>query len=397
VGLTAAVWLGRGLAARSVRVTVPGPAWPLLVFVWVAALSLIGASSWADGVPEWLKWAEVALLYVAAAQILDRPLSQWVIAALLAAGVLQAAIGAVQFWRQIGPEAFVLLGRFMRASGTFRQPNPYAGYLGYLAPVAVSLALLGLGRGIGERNGRALLAGLACAGAGLAIIAGIGMSWSRGAWIALAAALLAVVGLYLAGLWRDRRGAVAVVGMVLFAVVIAATLGAGGIPPGITSRLADLGEYLGGFDPARTEITDANFSVLERVAHWRVGLAMFADHPWLGVGIGNYAAAYGDYAPPHWYEPLGHAHNIAFHLLAETGFLGAAAFLVFWLALIVYAWRRAWRGGPYLRALALGLVGVWVYLTIHGMFDNLFVQHMQLQLTLLWAALAAAGRNAEQS
>jgi hypothetical protein len=40
------------------------------------------------------------------------------------------------------------MGRFMRAYGTFRQPNPYAGYLGYLAPVAVSLAVMLLGEAV---------------------------------------------------------------------------------------------------------------------------------------------------------------------------------------------------------------------------------------------------------
>jgi O-antigen ligase len=139
------------------------------------------------------------------------------------------------------------------------------------------------------------------------------------------------------------------------------------------------------------EITDANFSVLERIAHWQAGLAMFGDHPWLGVGIGNYAAAYAQYAPPHWYEPLGHAHNIAIHLLAETGILGGLAFLAFWLALAGAAIRAMPGSDPARRAFALGILGTWVYVSIHGVFDNLFVQHMQLNLALLWAGLIALG------
>ena len=42
-------------------------------------------------------------------------------------------------------------------------------------------------------------------------------------------------------------------------------------------------------------------------------------------------------------------------------------------------------------ALAVGLLGTLVYLTVHSMFDNLFVQHMQLQLALLAAMVAALG------
>jgi O-antigen ligase len=110
---------------------------------------------------------------------------------------------------------------------------------------------------------------------------------------------------------------------------------------------------------------------------------MFADHPWLGVGIGNYAVAYGRYALPHWYEPLGHAHNVYLNFLAETGILGTAAFASLWLASIWHALRQAGQADRARAALAIGLLGTLIYLTVHNVFDNLFVHHMQLQLALL--------------
>ena len=81
------------------------------------------------------------VLYWCVAAVLPRNRAGWLIAGLLVAGIGQALLGLVQFVTQSGPEAFVLLGRFMRAYGTFRQPNPYAGYLGLVAPFAISLAL----------------------------------------------------------------------------------------------------------------------------------------------------------------------------------------------------------------------------------------------------------------
>jgi O-antigen ligase len=85
---------------------------------------------------------------------------------------------------------------------------------------------------------------------------------------------------------------------------------------------------------------------------------------------------------------LGHAHNVFINFLAETGVLGLAAFLAFWLGVAVLAWRAGWNAtAPWNAALALGVLGAWVYLTVHSMFDNLFVQHLQLQLALLLAAL----------
>ncbi len=146
VALTVAAWLAQGVARRRITFRPPPLIWPLLAFVWIAGLSLTQADSWSEGLPEWLKWAEFAALYLAAAQILDHKRLAWVLGGLFLAGLAEMALGAYQFVRQAGPGAFVLMGRFMRAYGTFQQPNPYAGYLGYLAPVAASLALGGLGQ-----------------------------------------------------------------------------------------------------------------------------------------------------------------------------------------------------------------------------------------------------------
>ena len=81
--------------------------------------------------------------------------------------------------------------------------------------------------------------------------------------------------------------------------------------------------------------------MLERLAHWQAGLRMFDDHPWLGVGIGNYGANYARYPQPHWYEALGHAHNVFINFAAETGLLGLATFLVFWIGVAGLAARWA--------------------------------------------------------
>jgi len=385
-------WAARQIAQRAVIFRSPPLAGRLVALVWLLALSLTQAHSWREGLPELLKWAEFALLYSAATQILatERAL-RWVVGALILAGLIQVALGAYQFWGQIGPPAFALPGGHMRAYGAFRQPNPYAGYLGYLAPVAASLAVTGLWRWLAGRRRGDLAAGLICGGAALLLAAGIGMSWSRGGWLALAAALIAVIAL------RSQRAALLtlVAGAMLIGVI--GLTGSDWLPGPIAGRLRDLGSYLSWPDPARTEITNENFAVLERLAHWQAGLDMFSDHPWLGVGIGNYSTAYAGYALPHWYEPLGHAHNIFINFLAETGVAGAAAFALVWLG----AWRLSWqtarraarRGALFATGLPIGVLGALTYLTVHGLFDNLFVQHMQLQLALLLACVAVIQRN----
>lgn len=387
VAAVAIGWLARGMAMRKVMLWRTPLLWPLLILIWLAALSLLQAHSWREGAPELLKWAEFFIVYFVAAQTLDSRQRWWVVVALLAAGLCQVALGAYQFARQVGPPAFILAGRFMRAYGTFQQPNPYAGYLGYLAPVAASLAIEGFGGWRHERRPRHLIIGLLCAAVTVALSAGIGMSWSRGGWLALAAAFIAVAAL------RNQRMALLTLMAGLLLTIVVLVAGTGWLPAVIAGRLNDLDNYFVIPDPAQTEITDENFAVLERLAHWRAGLRMFDDRPWLGVGIGNYGDAYADYALPHWYEPLGHAHNIYVNFLAETGILGALAFLAFWIGALRLAWITAGRTQNYTAALAIGIMGTLVYVSTHNFFDNLFVQHMQLQLALLLGCIAGIGQN----
>lgn len=387
VGVVIVAWLARGVVQREIRIKIPTLIWPLFAFVWVAGASLTQAISLQDGLLEWLKWVEFAALSVVGIQLLGKRSALIVIAALLATGVSQAAMGAYQFLTQTGPEGFVLMGRFMRAYGTLNQPNPYAGYLGYLAPVAAAIGVVvfGMWRSMGQT--RHLAVCIFAASSLLALVAGIFMSWSRGAWLGLAASLLVVFGL------TGRRNAAFVLMAAATFVLVVSVAGVGWLPDSIEGRVRDLGSYVGDVDPAITEITDENFSVLERLAHWQAGRLMFENKPWLGVGIGNYGVSYGQYALPYWYDPLGHAHNVFINFLAETGILGLGVFLGFWLALAWTLSLSLWRGcQAWEKALAVGLMGTWTYLTIHNLFDNLFVGHMQLQLALLLAAFFALQR-----
>jgi putative inorganic carbon (hco3(-)) transporter len=382
VAMVAVLWLARGVVQREIKLRLPPLSGVILLFVWVAGLSLTQAFSWADGAPEWLKWAEFALLYLVASQMLGPKSVKWLMAGLFMGGLSQVALGAYQFLRQVGPEAFILPGGYLRAYGSFNQPNPYAGYLGYLVPVAASLGLWAAGRWRRERRRRDLILALVLAAVTGALVAGIVMSWSRGGWVGLLAALVIVAGL------RSWRTALVTAAIVVALALVVTVFGTSWLPGSITGRLQDLGSYAGGPDPARTEITDENFSVLERLAHWQAGLRMFGDQPWLGVGIGNYGVNYARYPQPYFYDPLGHAHNVFINFAAETGVLGLGAFLLFWLGVACFAARLGWARRGWISALAIGVLGTWTYLTVHGMFDNLFVQHMQLQLALLLAALA---------
>ncbi len=381
-------WAAQGAARRQIVIPRAPLRTPILLLLGAYGFSLLGAWSLRDGLIESVKWVEGVLLYLATIALLPRRRAPWLIGAILAAGAAQAIVGLVQFVRAIGPSQFIVLGRFVRAYGTFQQPNPFGGYLGLLAPVALSLAGWATWRvaATWKEAGRwaALASAVALAAVASLIYAGLIASWSRGAWMGAAAALVALV------LAQGRRATTVAIAVGL--VVVTAMLLAGGrggaVATALIDRLASPESYVAFTDPRAVEITDANFATVQRLAQWQAAWGMFSDHPWLGVGIGNYAAAYPAYALPRWYLALGHAHNYYLNAAAETGLVGLMAYLLLGAAafLRVAQWIRRGAGWP--RALAIGVLGALTHLSVHNLVDNLYVQHMILILALLMGSSA---------
>jgi O-antigen ligase len=380
--LTLAGWLAQGVARRQIRLRLPSLTWPLLAFITALLVSMLNATSMQAGLKELAKWIEVLLIYLLVANAVDERWEKALTIAIVGSGVLAALHGIYQFLFRVGPEGFLLFGRFMRASGAFGQPNPYAAYLGLTLPIAVGLGLAYIVRAEVPLRGIQFV-GVAAAAAlvGLALL----MSWSRGALLGFAAA--AAVMVVIAVFW-SRRG-VALASVVL--VLVLAGMALGGlslVPSSIIERFSDFVPYLGVTDVRGAEITDANFSVLERMAHWQSAVTMWRDSFWLGVGAGNYGAVYRDYALPMWPYPLGHAHNYYLNIAAETGFLGLTVYAVFMIVSFLAcadALRQAegWRWG-----LMLGIMGALVHFAVHSLFDNLFVHAMYLHLAMMLGLVA---------
>lgn len=112
----------------------------------------------------------------------------------------------------------------------------------------------------------------------------------------------------------------------------------------------------------------ADATLQERVQTVRVGLAMFADFPLLGVGPGCSIVGWPLYAPPGtttggWL----HTHNTFIQVLGETGLLGTLPF-VFLVVLGLWTTRglaRGWRraGRPDRARLITGLeIALWGFL-----------------------------------
>jgi len=400
LGLTVA-WLLRMAAFRRVRLARSPLTAALFCYLGTMAISLWAARDLVPATKEMVKWVELLLLYLFVASPRDFLRAsepgpgerRALVAALLLAGILQGALGIYQFVCQVGPPGFVLLGRYMRAHGTFSQPNPFGGYLGLLLPLAYAMALTlwpeALHACQQHRLWSITLWTLAIL-ASVVMLTALVMSWSRGAMLgfAIGAGLVALALLTSRGLALGRR-VWTVMAIIALVLLLASPALPTILPGGLVERLTDFTRYLGTPDLTAIEITDENFATIERLAHWDAAWRMFAIQPWLGVGTGQYASVYPSVSLPRWEDPLGHAHNYYLNVLAEGGLLGLAGYLGFALVALLIAWRSARKERGWRRGLALGALGMLGHLLAHGVFDNLFVHEMYLVVAMVLGMAAS--------
>ncbi|MBS0206824.1 MAG: O-antigen ligase family protein [Planctomycetes bacterium] len=85
---------------------------------------------------------------------------------------------------------------------------------------------------------------------------------------------------------------------------------------------------LGGLD--QQVLSEAPKSLAYRLQYWQATSHLIADHPWLGVGPGNFRQHYLKYKLPEASEEIADPHNLFFEVAATGGLfsaLGLAAFL----------------------------------------------------------------------
>jgi O-antigen ligase len=182
-------------------------------------------------------------------------------------------------------------------------------------------------------------------------VAALAFTYSRNAWLGLAAGALGLV-------LTARRTARVVA--VLAAVLV---LGAVAMPGPVVQR-------------ARSIVNLEDPTARDRVAMWRSGLAMIAEHPLLGVGPGEVRAWYQHYRRPEAVRPsTGHLHNSPIQIAAERGLPALGAWVWLWIVFFREAWRvlvRAGREPPSRRALVCAsLAGVAGFL-VAGLFEHNF-------------------------
>jgi O-antigen ligase len=201
--------------------------------------------------------------------------------------------------------------------------------------------------------------------AGAATIAALALTYSRNAWLGLAAGLLGL----LATARRAGRILLTIGGIVVLVALVS--------PAGVVERARSIANF-------------RDDTVRDRIAMWRSGLAMVADHPLLGVGPGQVRAWYPQYRRPEAVRPsTGHLHNSPIQIAAERGLPALAAWLWLWVVFFGQCRRILAALGPgHSRARALvcaSLSGIVGFL-VAGLFEHNFGDSEVA--TLVYALLA---------
>jgi O-antigen ligase len=344
-----------GMACREGKVTMPSLS--VAPAVW-AFLGLALVSTLCSPYPhQSVQWLIVLFTYAALLYLLVSSFTAWehvrrISVAVALLGTAEAVLGIGQY----------LWGDALRPSGTFFNPNFFAGYL-----VAVATSVMGLISMHRVRRSPGLWGGGVCL---LSLLVGaVLMSGSRGAMLALAVGAAVVLVLR-----YQTRGVVAV-GVLILGVLL--------VPNPLMERL-------------RAEHR-ANALSYARVQMWAGAVQEMREHP-MGVGLGLYQYVY----PLH---PAGiegqitrygrmaqNAHNEYLQIGVELGIPGLLIFL--WGILLIgqdavtFMRRRLRRLH---RGVVVGACGAVAALLVHASVDaNLHEPALAILLTCFAAMLLSA-------
>ena len=267
---------------------------PLLLFIAVSLFSGFMSAAASYSIPiAVLTTIMMSSYLLTKACFLTRRRIDFVIAAFIIAAAVTALVGIFQIFTGYMHTAWVDRDLFaalsMRIYSTFANPNVYGTYLLLVIPLAAGCILY-------AKN---LWYKLLASGVTVLLLTALGLTYSRGGYIALAGAVLFFLILV------ERRL------IVLFVAGVAAMPFV--LPASVLARLLSIVNF-----------TDS--STIYRISIWQASLRMLGDF-WM-AGIGQGAEAYNSVYPFYAFSAVTalHSHNLFLQIFLETGIVGLVAF-----------------------------------------------------------------------
>jgi O-antigen ligase len=370
-----ALWVARLWLQRRVELLWPPICWAVLAFTlyavgryWTADIEYVARQ-------EMLRVLVYAFLFFAILNNLHGQESVRIITytmvflamAISFYALYQFITGTNQVWHFTNPYKH-------RGSGTYINPNHFAGFLELILPVALAWTLASRAKPVTK-----VLLGYAS----LVLLAGITVTMSRGGWISTAAVLLLLC-LILALRSVYRWPALALLVVVVGAAVY------------FLPRNFLLKKRL---EVVTREITEGQTSDT-RPAIWHAALLLWQEDPWWGAGPGHFDYRYRAYRPVPLQGRPDRVHNDYLNTLTDWGVVGTALVVTAW-GLLFFGAFQTWRyvrGSPgdlggrnsnkfaFVLGASLGLVAI----LLHSVTD--FNMHIPANaiLAVTWMALLSA-------
>jgi len=283
------------------------------------------------------------------------------LAGLLGLGLFEALYGLVQYvsgWQQIF--AYKKVFYVAQATGTYINPNHFAGLLEMILPLCFAGTLYRLERvGVGAGNPQptsrhavsservaALVLFFFCT---LLLGAAILFSRSRAGILSASAAVISSAILWVGVSRRRPRATLAAVSLLAAGCLFGLWIGLGPVLERYEAILADY--------PSR-------------LAVWKDSLGLIQAHPLRGNGLGSFADAYTRVQSTVLSRVVDHAHNDYLEFAAEWGIPGAALLIGLIVWLLVRTALACFRlAEPAARAVAAGCSGSILALLLHSLTD----------------------------
>jgi O-antigen ligase len=318
-----------------------------------------------DTVVALLKFLAYLSAFILAAYLFDsEKRKSTLIRGLIFVGCFEAVYGLIQYltgWQKI----FTYTKQFnlQSATGTYINPNHFAGLLELVVPFVLSLAFYSLVRGDKRRQGgRSKEATRENGTSGfqsifylfLAVFLMVALVFSQSKGGILAGLFSVIFMALLAQLKVRRKAWMAGMFLVLFALI-------------------SYGLWIG-LDPVLTRferMREPGYLQQEgRIVIWKDALPLVRDYPLVGTGLGTFGTAFRPYQTGEVDKYVDHAHNDYVEFASETGLLGAALLFLPILYLLIRM-ITSFLDDPrrHRRAVTLGCVGSSLALLIHSITD----------------------------
>ncbi len=326
---------------------------PVILLAGVTLAATIGSVTVRGSLPSLVLWASyVAVFFVASQWVRNRGDAWFAAVAWAASATLVALLGIRQYFSGIETtESWVDIKMTdyitTRVYAIFGNPNMLAEYLSYAIILAFVMFLAS----------RGALARLSMAVAIVPMIACLGVTFSRGGWVATA------LGLFIVSAVKDRR----FLALLLVVLVVSPVF----LPESILLRAESL-------------ITLGDSSAKYRLTIWTSVLRMIKDKWATGIGLGplTFAQVYPQYEIAG--TPAAHTHNLYLQILVEMGVAGLLFFLwaVFGHLRDALASRHLDR---YASFVLVGTVAGTLGQLAHGFIDNIW--YSPKNVMFFWAAI----------